>query len=275
MALIRMDLNSECLTRCVPVSVILPDATEKRRLDNGKFPVLWLLHGATDDHTMWQRFTSVELYAQKRGIAVVMPSVETSFYTNTDGGRYFDYVTEELPRVLRARLPLSERREDNFVAGMSMGGHGTMKIGFTKPENYAAMGIFSCANFIDMMRGGGMVDGGRRRHPLNFIRWQVFNVKNEAGDLDECHGTEHDNRYLAKLASESGKPLPKIFACCGCQDGCHDDEKSDMAYFSSLPRPYDVTFFDGDGVHYFDFWDRWLNVFIQWLPLRSRSNEVF
>jgi len=268
MSLIRMELNSDCLTRKATINIILPELNEERRLENGKYPVLWLLHGATDDQTMWQRFTSIELYAQKRGIAVVMPSVETSFYTNTDGGRYFDYVTEELPRMLSSYLPISAEREDNFIAGMSMGGHGTMKLGFTKPELYAAMGIFSCANFIDICPN--MIDGGKR-HPLNFIRWQVFGM--EDGNLENAHNTVNDNRYNARLASESGKPLPKIFGCCGTGDGCHDPEKTDLAYFSRLPNPFDVVFFDSPGFHYFDFWDEWLKVFIQWLPIRKRTKE--
>lgn len=271
MALLKMDLYSQCLTRMTQVNVVLPEVTDKRRLDNGKIPVLWLLHGATDDQSMWQRFTSVERYAAKRGVAVVMPSVETSFYCNTDGGRYFDYVTEELPRILCSHLPLSSLREDNFVAGMSMGGHGTMRIGFLKPEKYAAMGIFSCANFIDLM-GKELAPGGKR-YPLNFIRWQVFGV--EDGDLSRCHGTEHDNRHLARLASESGKPLPKIFGACGVQDGCFAQEKEDMRYFSTLPNPFDVVFFESDGVHNFEFWDKWMYVFMEWLPLRRRENEVF
>ena len=53
------------------------------------------------------------------------------------------------------------------------------------------------------------------------------------------------------------------------------DELEDLRYFTTLPNPYDVVFFDGDGVHFFDFWDKWLDVFIQWLPIRPRSNEVF
>jgi len=271
MSLIQMELHSECLTRKATINVILPELSEERRLENGKYPVLWLLHGATDDQTVWQRYTGLELYAQKRGIAVVMPAVEISFYTNTDGGRYFDYVTEELPRMLCQYFPISPKREDNFIAGMSMGGHGTMKLGFSRPGQYAAMGIFSCANFIDLMGAGNMIEGGMRQ-PLNFVRWQVFGT--DDGDLTKVHGTEHDNRYLARLASESGKPLPKIFGCCGTQDGCHDAEKADLAYFASLPNPYDVTFFDSVGVHYFDFWDEWLKVFIQWLPVRKRAKEI-
>ncbi|HPF88581.1 MAG TPA: alpha/beta hydrolase family protein [Candidatus Limiplasma sp.] len=271
MSFIQMQLHSECLTRKAEINVILPEMSDERRLDNGKYPVLWLLHGATDDQTMWQRFTSLELYAQKRGIAVVMPAVDISFYANIDAGRYFDYVTQELPRMLQSYFPLSEKREDNFIAGMSMGGHGTMKLGFTRPELYAAMGIFSCANFIDLMGSGNMLPGGRRV-PLNFVRWLVFGT--DDGDLTKCHNTEHDNRYLARLASESGKPLPKIFGCCGTQDGCHDSEKADLDYFRSLPNPFEVVFFDSVGIHYFDFWDEWLKVFIQWLPIRKRTKEI-
>ena len=271
MAFIQMQLNSECLTRKASINVILPEITEKRRLENGKFPVLWVLHGATDDQTMWQRFTALERYAIKRGIAVVMPAADNSFYANTDGGRYFDYITEELPRMLGNYFPISRERADNFVMGMSMGGHGTMKLGFTKPEQYAAMGIFSCANFIDLMGSGNMIEGGMRV-PLNFIRWQVFQV--EGGDLNQARGTENDNRYLARRASESGKPLPKIFACCGTADGCHDKEKEDLALFSSFPNPFEVKFFDSVGYHDFEFWDTWLDTFIQWLPIRRRVNEV-
>lgn len=271
MSLIRMELYSECLTRVTPIEVILPDVSEKRRLNNGLFPVLWMLHGATEDCTVWQRFTSLERYARDRGIAVVMPSVETSFYSNIDAGRFFDYMTEELPRMLYSYFPLSPRREDNFIAGMSMGGHGTMKLGFSRPDLYAAMGIISCANFIDMI--GDMIPGGKR-HPLNFIRWQVFGIKNDTGDLSEAHDTEHDNRYLARKASESGQPLPRIFACCGKQDGCHDDMKADLAYFASLPNPFDVVFFDSDGVHNYEFSDPWLKVLIEWLPICKRSNEI-
>ena len=49
----------------------------------------------------------------------------------------------------------------------------------------------------------------------------------------------------------------------------------DLRYFTTLPNPYDVVFFNSDGIHFFDFWDRWLEVFIQWLPSRPRENEVF
>lgn len=271
MALIKMDFFSPALSRNTSIHLILPDPSEKRRLANGKYPVLWLLHGVSDDHTSWLRFSSVERYARKAGIAVVMPSCPLSFYTNIDGGRYFDYVVHELRERLSSLFPLSLEREDNFIAGFSMGGHGTMKLGFTCPEKFGAMGIISCANFIDLM-GDSFPKPGQERSPLFFVRQLVFGLKPDES-FTSLRGTTFDNLHLAKQASESGKPLPKIFGACGTCDGCHDAEVENLAYFRNLPNGFDCLFMDSCGMHDFDFWDQWLSVFIQWLPIGERPNR--
>lgn len=268
MALIKMDLFSPALSRNTSVNLIIPSPDEKRRLPGGKFPVLWLLHGVSDDHTSWQRYASVERYARKAGIAVVMPSCPLSFYTNIDGGRYFDFVVYELRELLANLFPFSVEREDNFVAGFSMGGHGTMKLGFTCPERFAAMGILSSANFIDLM-GDSFPEPGQERSPLYFVRQLVFGLKADAS-FTSLRGTEFDHLHLAKLASESGKPLPRIFGACGTVDSSHDAEMENLEYFKRLPNGYDCLFMDSCGLHDFDFWDPWLSTFIQWLPLRDR-----
>ena len=265
MALFEMEIYSQCLTRMTELYVILPDPGKGKKNARGKYPVLWMLHGATDDYTVWQRQTSLERYVNKAGIAAVLPSADISFYTNTDGGRYFDYVAEELPRIVGRMFPISNEREDNFIAGMSMGGFGTMKIGFTLPERYAAMGIFSSASFIDLMPT--MEPGADPRHPLYLIRELVFGE----WDLSKVHGTEHDMVYLAKKASESGKPLPKVFGCCGTCDGTISTEREMFEWMKKLDNPYDCVFMESCGLHDFDFWDQWLPVFMQWLRIRCGS----
>jgi S-formylglutathione hydrolase FrmB len=213
MALLEIEINSQCLTRMTTFQVIIPEPGAGKLDSTGKYPVLWLLHGASDDHTSWLRYSSIERYVNSTGIAAVLPCVDISFYTNTDGGRYFDFVTEELPEICTKMFPISKDPKSNFIAGMSMGGYGTMKIGFTLPERYAAMGIFSSASFIELMPD--MEPGSDPRFPLNLIRELVFGV----WDLRKAHGTEHDMIYLAEKASKSGKPLPKIFGACGTCDG--------------------------------------------------------
>jgi putative tributyrin esterase len=258
MALLSTEIFSESLTRRVSISVILPDRGTGNPNADGHYPVLWLLHGASDDCTSWYRFTSLERYLKRVGIACIMPSADLSFYANIDGGRYLDYVALELPAICQRLFPISADPRDNFLAGMSMGGYGTMKIGFTHPEKYAALGIFSSANFIDL--GLDMAPGGPRA-PLNFVRELVFGTY----DLNLAHGTEFDLLEVARQAAASGKPLPRIFSVCGTEDSCHDENKKDIDYFRTLG--FDGLFMDGPGMHDFDFWDPWLPVFLQWLPV--------
>ena len=105
--------------------------------ESAALPVLYLLHGLSDDHTAWSRRTSVERYAESAGIAVVMPEVQRSFYTDMVYGlRYFTYIAEELPALCRRLFPLSERREDTFIAGNSMGGYGALKAALRFPERF-------------------------------------------------------------------------------------------------------------------------------------------
>ena len=267
MALIKLELYSRCLTRMTTLHVILPEIGTGKVDSTGKYPVLWLLHGATDDYTMWQRFTSIERYVNDVGIAAILPNADISFYTNLDGGRYFDYVTKELPEICSKLFPISRERESNFIAGMSMGGHGTMKIGFSLPEQYAAMGIFSSANFIDLMTTADK--DANPRHPLYMARELVFGM----WDLEGARNTENDMIYLAKEASKSGKPLPKVFGVCGTCDSSIEKQKEMFEWMKTLENPYDCIFMKSCGLHDFEFWDKWLPVFIQWLPINAKAGK--
>ena len=87
MAFLRCEIASESLRMATAVDVILPD---KGALSETK--TLYLLHGLTDDRTGWTRYTAVERYARERGIAVVLPEVQRSFYTDmVYGPPYFTY----------------------------------------------------------------------------------------------------------------------------------------------------------------------------------------
>ena len=139
MAFIQCDFSSETLGMGVSVNVLLPQGSK-----NQLHPVLWLLHGRSDDHTAWMRQTSIERYASERGLAVVMPAAGLSYYQNMyQGLRYADYIDHELPRVMRSFFPLSEAREDNFIAGLSMGGYGAMRSALLYPERYAEFDLLA------------------------------------------------------------------------------------------------------------------------------------
>src|SRR4051795_10646195 len=134
------------------MTVLLPQAVEAQigvsstTGTGGEPPVLYLLHGLSDDHTAWLRNTSIDRYAAARGLAVVMPQVQRSFYADeVHGGRYWTFLSEELPEVVGSFFRVSTRREDTYVAGLSMGGYGALKWALREPHRFAAAASLSGA----------------------------------------------------------------------------------------------------------------------------------
>ena len=135
MALIHVDFFSEVLGMSSQMEVILPQETEGQIgighvEKQSKYPVLYLLHGMTDNQTIWTRNTSIERYAAEHGIAVVMPNAHLGWYTDMKYGfKYFTFISEELPELCERFFPcISGETKDRFVAGNSMGGYGAFKL---------------------------------------------------------------------------------------------------------------------------------------------------
>jgi S-formylglutathione hydrolase FrmB len=262
MALVHANFFSEALGLSVAVDVILPQVATKQigmaaTVREGKTPVLWLLHGASDNHTIWQRRTSVERYVADLGIAVVMPNAHLSRYTDmVHGGKYFTYIADELPVLMRGFFPLlSDRREDNFIAGLSMGGYGCLKIGLSRPNNYAAIGSFSAGNFI---RHSGGNSG------MNAMVDRVYGLK--PGETAE--GTKHDIVQLAKDALAAGGPLPRIYQACGTEDFVYDSYANVRDFFKSLPgNPFGYVNTERPGKHEWSFWDDEIQSFLKFIDL--------
>ena len=143
MALIRIGFFSTVLGMCTSCDVILPQQTDADAPAR-EFPVMYLLHNLTKSHSTWQRMTCIERYALNHGVAVVMPDAQLSSYADmVHGGKFFTYIADELPGLMRSFFPLSGRREDTFICGASMGGYGALKIGLTRPEQYGVIGSLS------------------------------------------------------------------------------------------------------------------------------------
>lgn len=105
MALIQCHFYSDTLGLSTSMTVILPEETSTqigmRNVSTGtEHPTLYLLHGLSDDDTIWLRRTSIERYVAPLGLAVVMPQVHRSFYTDMEyGGKYWTYISEEIGRA--------------------------------------------------------------------------------------------------------------------------------------------------------------------------------
>ena len=261
MALIHIGFFSECLGMAVQCDVILPQTASGQigmaaGVQGDRHPTLWLLHGASDDHTIWQRRTSIERYAAPLGLAVVMPAVQLSVYANmAHGRRFYDYVAQELPEKMRYFFPLSDRREDNFIAGLSMGGAGCMKIGLANPDNYAAIGCLS-AGASNRRASVEQTEAGKRRQTMIY------------GDRN-LEGTEEDPFGNARKIVEQGLPAPRIYHSTGASDFLLENAHATRDFFQSIPgNPFDYTYEEDPGAHTWEYWDEHIQHFLRFIGLK-------
>jgi putative tributyrin esterase len=250
MALLRCDFFSEALGLSTSMTVILPQATSSQigmegRLGGGPPPVLYLLHGLSDDDTIWLRRTSIERYVAPLGLAVVMPQVQRSFYADeVHGNRYWTFLSEELPELARTFFHLSDRREDTYVAGLSMGGYGAMKWALREPSRFAAAASLS-----------GALDVSRREPELVDRVW---------GD-QPAKGTLDDPLWLIEQADAAS--LPALYVCCGTEDEIYDE--SVTFHNACVAKGLQVTVDFGPGAHDWAYWDTKIQDVLAWLPLAA------
>lgn len=264
MARITCDFFSEKLMKNTAMTVILPEQTTRQfGMKNKKqnkecYPTLYLLHGFSDDHTIWSRRTSIERYVAELGIAVVMPDVDHSFYTDMKYGKaYWSFLTEELPRKACEFFPLSDKREDNYVAGLSMGGYGAMKWALNKPEQFAAAATLS--GVVDLNSEISNMEEG---NPLSQTLFNAFGDEN-------IEGTMHDVLYLLKKIDQSEGNKPKIYQACGTEDFLYE---GNVAFKTIAEQTHldVVTTFDS-GAHEWGYWDRHIQKVLEWLPLTTEK----
>lgn len=258
MALLQANIYSNVLGKEVCVEVILPQQTEKTIGTDSvgatmDVPVLYLLHGMGGNHSVWQRRTAIERYVENLGLAVIMPSTDLGWYTDTQYDmKYWTFVAEELPNICHELFPqLTVKREKTFAAGLSMGGYGAVKLGLRKPENFAAVASLSGAVALAEAVESLLETRGRDY-------WEgIF------GPLETLAGSENDPIHL--LEELSVEKAPKFFLACGTEDFLYPANQ----YFVEKARAkgLDLTYEEGPGEHTWDFWDQWIQRVLSWLPL--------
>ena len=254
---LRCDFFSEALSLSTTMTVVLPQETTTQigmagHTRQGALPpVLYLLHGLSDDDTIWLRRTSIERYVAPLGLAVVMPQVHRSFYTDEAyGGRYWTFLSEELPALVGSLFRVSDRREDTFVAGLSMGGYGALKWALRHPDRFAAAASLSGAVDVTGLRTGRV----RVEDPRLFDR--VFGDQPVAGTAD-------DLRWL--LGQAESVTLPALWVGCGTGDPLYADNERLVAACTEAGIPVTASFLPGE--HDWDLWDRQIQQVLAWLPL--------
>ena len=219
MALLHVDFFSDVLGMSMNMDVLLPQQTQGQigmegRAAQGKYKTMYLLHGMSDDQTIWQRRTSIERYVSSLGIAVVMPTTHLGFYTDTTYGmRYWTFLSQELPKICREFFPqMSAEREDTLAAGLSMGGRGAVKYAANRPELFAGAAVLSAVpvDFALMKPGdpNPFLDPENPRTSLS--------IRN-AGGLEKYIASEENVWDILDKKAPLGV-LPRLFFACGQED---------------------------------------------------------
>lgn len=260
MAQMRCDFFSETLGLSTSMTVILPQGTTRQiGMTGGErdgTPVLYLLHGLSDDDTIWSRRTSIERYAAPLGLAVVMPQVHQSFYSNeVHGLPFWTFLTEELPGLVSQFFNVSTRREDTFVAGLSMGGYGAMKWALREPWRFGAAASLSGAVALSHPSEQAQRDDPQ----FAALMRRVF------GD-GPTDGTPEDVLHLMRHADPEN--LPPLYVACGTDDFLYPSNLAliDAAAANGVPLTVDL----GSGDHDWDYWDAKIQDVLAWLPLHTQ-----
>lgn len=251
MAFCQLNLFSEALRVQTTVNVIVPQQSTSGEIGvennakSEKYKCLYLLHGLSDDHTIWMRRTSIERYAQKYGICVVMPFGGRSFYTDMKhGGKYYTYIAKELPRLMQEFFNISPKREDNFIAGLSMGGYGAIKVALKECDSFcAAAGISSVADIKEAT--------------------QLFPDALRLAFGDELLVPESEDLFVLAQEQNENPMKPRIYMGVGTEDSLYEGNRKLKEKFESLD--YDYTYKESEGTHSWEFWDEYIQYVLKWM----------
>ncbi len=247
---------SDCLRTFSTFEVYLPKKAtglmgEVKTTAQPPFRTMILLHGAADDPMAWVEQTSVARMADEEGFALILPNGLNSFYINNPAHeRFFDFIVDELIDYAREILPLSDRREDTFVGGISMGGYGAVRMALMRPERFGKAFSLSGALNIQPAYAFMRATGGIMPNPFNAIAKKVL------------AGTEYDLfPLLEQYAKEPWDAVP-LYISCGEQDFFNqftiEFEKR------ALEAGYPVTRTSAPGEHTWDFWRESIGPAIRW-----------
>lgn len=270
MALIQVNFLSQSLMRTVPMQVILPvdkmtfPGMPKR--EEKPFKTLYLLHGVFGNYTDWVSGTNIQRWAEDKNLAVVMPSGDNKFYVDQEKGEdhYGEFIGKELVELTRKMFPLSRKREDTFIGGLSMGGYGALRNGLKYHDTFGCIAALSSALIIDD------IDKRTDDTPI-FLDSRSF-AESIFGNLEETVKGDKNPKYLVKELKEEGVDFPKIYMACGEKDSLLPANREMKKFLDE--NGVDAVLEEGPGSHEWDFWNRSIKRVLEWLPLEGQEKGM-
>lgn len=269
MAILEVNFISKCLMRTVTFNAIIPVDKFGPQAENAEqkpLKTLYLLHGIFGNYTDWVNGTRIQAWAEANDLAVIMPSGENRFYLDDEksGELYGEFIGKELVEFTRKLFPLSDKREDTFIAGLSMGGYGAIRNGLKYAENFGCVIGLSAALVHDTWKDAD------NSAPIFTFRRNYYEAI--FGEYDKVKGSDKDPKALLLKLKEEGRPVPKMYLCCGTEDGLVTANRDFRDFLNE--NGVDLTYVEGPGKHDWVFWDTYIKKVLDWLPLNRTGAGI-
>lgn len=264
MAIVDVDFYAESLYRQTSYKAIIP-TKELDQFPDG-LPTLYLLHGLHGNDSNWLYHTNIVKIAEKFNIAVILPNGENSFYIDHEERRnyYGKLIGEELVTESRKLFPLSHKREDTFIGGLSMGGYGALRNGLKYCDTFGGIIAFSSALLQKEIMNPKK---HRDDHPFG----QRDYIEATFGPIDQFHENENNMEYLIKVVKESGKTIPELYIACGTDDDLIEQNRAFHHYLEKLNIKH--TYIETEGAHDWAFWSKEIEPAVRWLYQLNRMKK--
>lgn len=232
MALCEVRLSAQnALQRMTSFMAILPEQMQ------GPFPVLYLLHGLSDDHSAWVRRTNIERYVAGMPLIVIMPDGERSWYTDAVSiptSAFETFIVRDLVTFVDSIFPTRANRNGRAIAGLSMGGYGAFKLALKHPDMFCAAVSFSGALYVG------------RRFGVSETRDQELRLI-----FGDSVPANEDIPELIENADPAN--CPALWFDCGTEDPLIDDNRTLHRLLEEKGFPHHYS--ERPGQHSWELWD--------------------
>lgn len=229
MAFLNVQYHSELLIKACSMQIILPEGAKE------PYPVMYLLHGLSDDHTIWHRRTRIEWYVREMPLAVVMPDGGRSFYCDAvDGPAHESHIIKDVIGFVDSHFDTQAERSGRVINGLSMGGYGALKLGLKFPDMFCSI----------VSHSGGVAAGHNPFRDDLAAEMRLIYGENPTGGKDDLWA-------IAECIDRD--KLPAIRIDCGVDDFLLEDNRAFHKHLKNLNIPHEYEEFPGD--HNWDFWD--------------------
>ncbi|MDC7249569.1 MAG: alpha/beta hydrolase-fold protein [Sphaerochaetaceae bacterium] len=264
MAKIECSFYSSALKKNTRAIIILPslsaqeyleEKSNKYLIENSKFQTLYLLHGSYGGYTDWVLNTNIARYAQDKCLAVVMPDGENSGYNTISSSDYKQYIAVELPNYLESVFPFSNKRENRFISGLSMGGYGAAYIALEYPQMFSYCGVLSgCVDFYELLWGElSYAKKMSNSYKKQFEKYAETNI-NLYSALNDYRKTVENNVKFFFTSGDKDIFISEIM------------EYADKLIEQGLNVKKQIE----PGIHDWLYWDEHIKDVLDWLPLKRK-----